>query len=231
MAVWFCGRAEVSSLFGGAQLSPTKCYFSATITVAELRARGMRYWTAQEDCSCTPQPPPPPPPPSKIYFCGESEVWHLFDYKIEPTSCYFSYEFSKEEVADLGVDVYLDSRQCICKKPPPPSPPAPSPPGTSHLPVLSLDAVLAAAANATEPSPLPISTSELPSALALEAPPRKAGAYSGQAALEPPSAISLVGVLAACALLAVLLSLSRHRQQGTRALQEDEPEGERMTML
>eukprot|EP00965_Chrysotila_dentata_P109804 3628541-Pleurochrysis_carterae.AAC.3 len=72
MVVWFCGRPEVSSLFGGAQLSPTKCYLSATITTDELDARGMRWWSSQDECRCVPTTPPPSPPPQKIYFCGQS---------------------------------------------------------------------------------------------------------------------------------------------------------------
>ena len=106
MPVYFCGKAEVWHFFS-APLIPTRCYFSATITRAELEQVGVQVWADEDDCSCVPSPPP-------VYFCGQSEVWHLFDYPISPTKCYYSYTISRAEVESLGATVR-------------PAPPAPLP--------------------------------------------------------------------------------------------------------
>ena len=133
MSVWFCGKPQVWSFFS-APLLPTRCYFSATISRESLEKAGVTVWDSEDDCSCIPAPAAPPPPPgSAIFFCGlpevraartppasaprhlaphlpsasarAAQVWHFFDYPIQPTSCYYSHSIGRIDVMSLGVDV------------------------------------------------------------------------------------------------------------------------------
>ena len=122
MARWFCGVPTVWEFFS-APLIPERCYFSATITRAQLESHGVEVYDREEDCQCVPAPPPPASPPEKIYFCGHPAVWHFFDHNISPTTCYYSYSITRIEVMSEGVNVRLRPALCpsLALALPPPS--------------------------------------------------------------------------------------------------------------
>ena len=106
--IWFCG-VEAAWQFFSAPLLPLRCYFSATLTQAEMEAAGVTVFADQSDCNCIPKPPPPASPPSEIYFCGLPAVQQFFEQDLEPTQCYYSYILTRIQVMSQGVDVRTTS--------------------------------------------------------------------------------------------------------------------------
>ena len=227
MPLWFCGKRSAWHFFA-APLNPTRCYFTSTISQDALEQKGLVVWQDKHQCDCTPAPPPPASPPAAIYFCGQQEVWHLFDYQVSPTKCYYSSTISRIDVMRLGVDVYRDEDACRCQRPPPPPPPplAPLTPPPDEEPAeagsgvsakpepLLTTASLAAPREAAPSLPWLIeanATVELPAAASLVA---ERGSREARALASPVGAFALA--LGAAVLASVFLARFRVRRVGRR---------------